>query len=96
MEHFAGRLVEYLVTNITAWDKPSIAQLVNTTLMFMSPTNGDRYAEFHRHFRRTIRLEGRYSLFEESIYAIWQKLAPFRDIARGKLRSIDPNQNLKS
>ena len=87
VEHFAGRLLEYLIMNITAWDKLSIQQLVGTVMEFMNPSNGDRYAEFYHHFRSTMVFGGPNSMFNHSIYAIWQKLAPFRHFANGNLLS---------
>ena len=83
VEHFAGRLVEYLVLNVTAWDKASIMQLAKTLLKFMSPSNGNRYEEFFHHYQSAWKFEGPGNLFTKPIYAVWQKFASLRDIARG-------------
>ena len=83
VKHFAGRLVEYLMMNMTKWDAPSLNQLIAALLNVMSPANGEKYAEMHRLINKAIQHDVSNNWQNRSLYAIWQKLAPLRELAQG-------------
>ena len=84
LEHFASRTVQYLVMNITKWDPHSLNQLLTTTLNTMCPANGEKYAELHRLIKRGIQMQLDNGWRQKSLFAIWQKLSPIRELAHCK------------
>ena len=84
VHHFAGRLVEYMMMNMTKWDGPSLNQLVATIMNIMAPANGEKYAEMHRLVKKSIGRDMANNWKNRSLFAIWQKLAPLRELAQGK------------
>ena len=84
VEHFASRTVQYLVMNVTKWDHHSLNQLLTTTLNTMCPANGEKYAELHRLIKKGIQMQLDNGWRQKSLFAIWQKLAPIRELAHRK------------
>ena len=87
VEHFASRTIQYMITNITKWDAHSINQLLGTTLSVMCPANGEKYAELHRLVTKSLRLESPNCWRQKSLFAIWQKIAPIRELAKRKYKN---------
>ena len=87
VKHFASRLVQYLVINMTKWDAHSLNQVVAAVLNAMAPSNGEKYAETHRLINRSLQQDMRTYWNHKSLFAIWQKLAPLRELAQRKLKT---------
>ena len=86
VKHFSARLVEYLVMNMTKWEAHSLNQLIAAVLNVMAPSNGEKYAEMHRLINRSLRQDIRNYWQNRSLFAIWQKLAPIRELAQCELQ----------
>ena len=86
VKHFAGRLVQYMVTNMTKWDAHSLNQIIAALMNVMAPANGEKYAELHRLVKRSIHQDMGNCWKNRSLFAIWQKLAPLRELAQRKFK----------
>ena len=70
--------------NITKWEAHSLNQLVAALLNVMCPANGEKYSELHRLIKRSIQSDIDNCWKNRSLFAIWHKLAPLRELAKGK------------
>ena len=88
IEHFAARLSEYLVTNVTKWSADAIMYQLVPLLKLMDHEGCLNWSETEKSVRQTIlqlTVDAEDGLFsKKSIGSIWQRLRPIRLLAQGK------------
>ena len=88
IEHFAARLSEYLITNVTKWSADAILYQLIPILKLMDHEGCLNWTETEKSIRHTmmeLTADAKEGLFSnKSIGMIWQKFRPIRLLAKGK------------
>ena len=95
VEHFAARLDEYLIMNVTTWSADAILYQMLPILKIMDHERSMNWMQEENFIREQINgatFQAQEGLFtNKTIGMLWQKLRPVRRLAKGKnMQKYDP------